>query len=186
MRIPQLSNYFFEFDLYTPEECSIILLYKENLSPTNYTIKLEDKFYEHGCSMKSQDLTENLSNSWIFEKLQNYLSSKLDLVWLSKPHAVFREYTEGDFFLEHKDNVDKTGADPRYFTVAVQLTDPLEYTGGTVIVNKDRSISKSIGSAALWGSNVVHEVKNIESGIRTSLIFFVSSKHIAINKTSLI
>ena len=186
MKISEISNLYFEFDLYTKQECQTMLWHISNLVQTNYTVKLDGMYHEKGSSMKSQDLVVDKSTKWIFEKVKNYLSKKLDIVWLDDPHAVFRQYGPGDYFLEHRDHIDSKNADQRYFTITVQLSDPSEYTGGTVVVDRTRSVSKTIGSSALWGTNVVHEVKNIERGIRNSLIFFVSSKHIAINKTSLI
>ena len=181
-----IKDLFLEFDLYSAEECTKILVFRKNLVDTNYTIKLEDKFYDKGCSMKSQDLEYNKETKWIFDKLKDYISSSLNVEWLENPHAVFRQYSSGDYFYEHKDNVDKTGADPRYFTVTVQLNNSDEYIGGDVIVDRKNIVDRKIGSAAIWGSNIIHEVKNIDFGIRNSLIFFVSSKHINFNKKSVI
>jgi len=138
-----VKNLFLEFDLYSAEECIKILLFRKNLVDTNYTIKLEDKFYDKGCSMKSQDLEYNKETKWIFDKLKDYISSSLNVEWLENPHAVFRQYSSGDYFYEHKDNVDKTGADPRYFTVTVQLNNSDEYIGGDVIVHRKNTVDKN-------------------------------------------
>lgn len=177
---------FIEFDLFSADECKNILPHSNNLEFTNYSIKLKNKFTENGSSMKSQDLVENETTQWIFDKLTKKLTDVINIKWSANPHGVFRNYTKGDFFLEHKDNVDKTGADPRYFTVTVQLSESTGYSGGEVIVDRKHTVSKKIGSATLWGSNVVHEVKNITEGTRNSLVFFVSSKHIKTEIKSLL
>ena len=52
-----------------------------------------------------------------------------------------------------------------------------------VIINESKYLSRDIGSIFLWGTNVSHEVTPIEMGIRNSLIFFVSEKHIKPRKT---
>ena len=181
MNLNTIINSYLEFSLFNREECKKILENISNLQFTNYSIKLGKKFYEKGSSMKSQDLVDNSNTGWIFEKLKFKLSNEFDIEWLSNPHGVFRYYTKGDYFLEHKDNVNKSGSDPRYFTVTVQLSEPSEYIGGDVIVEKVNKINKNIGSATLWGSNLIHEVKNIEKGTRNSLVFFISSKHLLFN-----
>lgn len=186
MTLDQLQNIILEYKVFTEDECNRILTFKRDLVDTNYTIKLDGKFYEKGCSMKSQDLLCSEDTEWVFSKIKNLIETKLNVNCVANPHAVFRNYTEGDYFLEHRDNVDKTGADPRYFTVTVQLSDTDDYTGGDVIADRVYTINRHIGSAAIWGSNVIHEVKNISKGVRNSLIFFVSSKHIKLNKTNLI
>lgn len=181
MNLNTVINSYIEFNLFTKKECKKILENINNLQFTNYSIKLGKKFYENGSSMKSQDLVDNINTKWIFDRLKSKLSNEFDIKWILNPHGVFRYYTVGDYFLEHKDNVNKSGADPRYFTVTVQLSEPEEYVGGDVIVEKVNKISKNIGSATLWGSNLIHEVKNIKKGIRNSLVFFISSKHLLFN-----
>ena len=57
--------------------------------------------------MKSQDLIDNRDTKWIYDKLADYLTKKLKIEWVENPHAVFRLYEKGDYFLEHTDNVDK-------------------------------------------------------------------------------
>lgn len=186
MTVNEIQNTFLEFKLYSDAECDKILEYVENLEDTNYTIKLDNKFYERGCSMKSADLVVNESTQWIFDKVKEKIQNLFEVEWIDNPHAVFRRYVPGDYFLEHKDNVDKTGADRRYFTVTVQLSSYNDYSGATVTVNRNTRISKHRGMAAIWGSNVPHEVSILTTGSRTSLIFFVSSKHIKFNTNSLI
>ena len=181
-----LKDLYLSFNLFTPEECIKILSFNDKLEFTNYTIKLENKFIENGSSMKSQDLIDNKDTKWIFDKLTNYISNKLEIDWKENPHGVFRNYEKGDYFLEHKDNVDKTGSDLRFFTVTVQLTPSDKYIGGDVVVDRKNIISRKIGSAALWGSNIIHEVKNIQEGSRNSLVFFISSKHITLKTKTLI
>lgn len=183
MKPVDFKNIFLEFDLFSTDEIEKINLLKDNLIPTNYTVKLDDKFYPVGSSMGSQDLIKTRETDWIYSKVQNSLTKHLNVDWKDSPHGVFREYNKDDFFIEHKDNVDKSGSDPRYFTVTIQLSSPLEYEGGEVIVNRGIEISKNLGTAAIWGSDVIHEVKKILNGSRSSLVFFISSKHINLKKS---
>ena len=182
----EAQNLFLELNLFSKDECNEILKFLQGLEDTTYVVKLGSQSYENGCSMKSADLIQTEETQWIFDKVKNYISSKLNVEFTANPHAVFRRYVEGDYFLEHRDHINKDGADKRYFTVSVQLTPDNEYEGGNVKVNQRTIVNKNLGSAAIWGSNILHEVSILTKGSRTSLIFFVSSKHIKFNNSSLI
>jgi hypothetical protein len=180
-----LSNFINEFELFTIEECNEIIKYISNLQDTVYTVRIDNIFTEIGCSLKSQDLEFNQDTKWIFDRVQTHISKFFDWNWTNPPHAIFRNYKDGDFFVKHKDNVDSRVADKRYLTVSIQLTDDGQYIGGDVIVNETQKLSRKIGTTFLWGTNVPHEVTPITKGERNSLILFVSEKHIEIKKSLL-
>jgi hypothetical protein len=183
MKLNQLDNFYFESSLFTKEECNDIIQYITDLQDTVYTVKIDNIFTEKGCSLKSQDLEYNENTNWIFDRVIDVINDHLEVNWIDKPHAIFRNYSSGDFFVKHKDNVDSRVADKRYLTVSIQLTESDGYVGGDVIINETQKLSREIGSIFLWGTNVPHEVTPIETGIRNSLIFFVSEKHIKQRKT---
>ena len=178
MKLNQLDNFYFQTSLFTKEECNDIIQYITYLQDTVYTVKIDDIFTEKGCSLKSQDLEYNENTNWIFDKVINLINNHIEVDWIDNPHAIFRNYSTGDFFVKHKDNVDSHIADKRYLTVSIQLSDPTDYVGGDVILNETQKLSREIGSIFLWGTNVPHEVTPIEAGERNSLIFFVSEKHV--------
>lgn len=178
MKLNELDNFYFQSSLFSKEECNDIIRYITNLQDTVYTVRIDDKFIEEGCSLKSQDLEYNSKTSWIFDRVIDVINNHLEVNWIDKPHAIFRNYTKGDFFVKHKDNVDSRVADKRFLTVSIQLSDSSDYVGGDVIVNESKYLSRHIGSIFLWGTNVAHEVTPIEMGTRNSLIFFVSEKHV--------
>jgi hypothetical protein len=183
MKLNELDNFYFQSSLFSKEECNDIIKYITNLQDTVYTVRIDDAFIEEGCSLKSQDLEYNSETNWIFDRVIDVINNHLEVNWIDKPHAIFRNYTSGDFFVKHKDNVDSRVADKRYLTVSIQLSDSNDYVGGDVIINESKYLSREIGSIFLWGTNVPHEVTPIEMGIRNSLIFFVSEKHIKPIKT---
>ena len=183
MKLNELDNFYFQSSLFSKEECNDIIKYITNLQDTVYTVRIDDSFIEEGCSLKSQDLEYNSETNWIFDRVIDLINNHLEINWIDKPHAIFRNYTSGDFFVKHKDNVDSRVADKRYLTVSIQLSESNDYVGGDVIINESKYLSREIGSIFLWGTNVPHEVTPIEMGIRNSLIFFVSEKHIKPIKT---
>lgn len=182
MKLNQLDNFYFESSLFTKEECNDIIQYITDLQDTVYTVKIDNTFTEKGCSLKSQDLEYNENTNWIFDRVIDVINDQLEVKWIDKPHAIFRNCSNGDFFVKHKDNVDSRVADKRYLTVSIQLSESDDYVGGDVIINDTQKLSRKVGSIFLWGTNVPHEVTPIESGERNSLIFFVSEKHIQTKK----
>jgi predicted 2-oxoglutarate/Fe(II)-dependent dioxygenase YbiX len=183
-----IVNYYTQFDIFTANECKKILQNVIDLRKTTFAFKLSKKFIRKGSSMKSQHLTLKEDTKWIFDRVTNKLSDTFNLKWLDTPECVFRCYSEGDYFLEHRDRVNtkKSFYNTKYFTVAVQLSYPSEYEGGDVVVDRKHTNSKSIGSASLWGSNLIHEVKEIKKGIRYSLCFFITSNDIFLKNRSFI
>lgn len=182
MKINQLDNFYIQEEIFTQSECNEILQYMTELQQTVYTVKIDNQFIEEGCSLKSQDLEYNQNTKWIYDKVKSYISENVECNWIGEPHGVFRNYSENDFFIKHKDNVDSSIADKRYLTVSIQLSSPTDYIGGDVIINDENKLNRTQGNTILWGTNVPHEVTKIKKGFRNALIFFVSSKHIEPNK----
>ena len=178
MKLNQLDNFYFESPLFTKDECSIIIKYITHLEDTVYTVKIDNTFTEKGCSLKSQYLEYNENTNWIFDRVIDVINDHLEVEWISKPPAIFRNYSIGDFFVKHKDNVDSIVADKRYLTVSIQLSESDDYIGGDIILNETQNLSREIGSILLWGTNVPHTVTLIKSGERNSLVFFVSEKNV--------
>jgi predicted 2-oxoglutarate/Fe(II)-dependent dioxygenase YbiX len=182
MKLNQLDTFYFQSPLFTKDECSIIIKYITHLQDTVYTVKIDNAFTKMGCSLKSQHLEHNENTNWIFDRVIDVINEHLEVEWINKPPAIFRNYSSGDFFVMHKDNVDSIVADKRYLTVSIQLSESDDYIGGDVILNDTQKLSREIGSILLWGTNVPHTVTLIKSGERNSLVFFVSEKNIKIKK----
>jgi len=178
MKPNQLDNFYTQKEIFTIQECDSILEYMTELQQTVYTVRLDGNFIEDGCSLKSQDLEYNENTSWVYDKVKSYISDNVECEWIGEPHGVFRNYSENDFFVKHKDNVDASIADRRYLTVSIQLSNPTDYIGGDIIVNDEIKLNRTKGNTILWGTNVPHEVTKIKNGFRNALIFFVSEKHI--------
>ena len=184
LNINELDNFYTHSLIFTKEECNDIIQYITDLQDTVYTVRIDGKFIEDGCSLKSQDLIYDKEQvGWVFDRVIDFINQKVKLNWISNPHAIFRNYTNGSYFVKHKDNVDASKADKRYLTISIQLSESNNYEGGDVIINDTEYLPREIGSVFIWGTNVPHEVTPITSGERNSLIFFVSEKHIEPIKT---
>lgn len=185
MEIDKIKNHYCQSVLFTKSECEDILKHFTDLIQTNWSVRIDGKYFEKGCSLKYQDLYGyyNEDTSWFFERVMKWASSNLDITWKTVPHAGFRKYDIGDYFIKHKDNVAKDGASERYFTISVQLTDGETYEGGEVIADDEFVFGKEIGNVILWGANIPHEISELTLGERSSLVFFSDSNHVNFKKS---
>ena len=85
-------------------------------------------------------------------------------------------YNQGTYFKRHTDNFINDVEYQRKLTFIFQLTDPDEYVGGDLIVytHKDAErVSRKQGSLIVFPSYTMHEVDELLSGTRYSMIGWV-------------
>jgi predicted 2-oxoglutarate/Fe(II)-dependent dioxygenase YbiX len=167
--------------LFTSDEINKILNHMGETSDTLYPVYMDGNWNDIGCKMQSSDLEWNDEINWFFIKLSKWIDSlQLGIKLVNPPHAVFRKYVVGDFFIKHIDQ--PPNPKPiRYMSVCIQLSNESEYEGGNVYVyakNNKQLIPKTIGYTYAFGIKVPHEVTPITNGIRKSLTIFVSENHI--------
>ncbi len=98
----------------------------------------------------------------------------------------FTKYNEGDYFDWHTDSNDTIFKD-RFYTIVIQLNE--NYTGGNfelIINNKESKMEFGVGNLFIFPSNMYHRVKQIESGIRYSLVSWLKLKEIKNHKKTLL
>lgn len=97
---------------------------------------------------------------------------------INNPPFFINRYGEGYFFNLHSDVGGKN--DPNYErlkTLIINLSDENDYDGGDLVI-KDRLMSKKIGDAHFFNSNIEHELKKITRGIRYSLVLWLKKEHL--------
>lgn len=97
---------------------------------------------------------------------------------INNPSFYINRYSEDYFFDTHVDMGGKN--DPKYErlkTLIINLSDENEYSGGELII-KDKLMSKKIGDAHFFDSNIRHELKKITNGIRYSLVLWLKKQHL--------
>lgn len=87
-------------------------------------------------------------------------------------------YEEGQFYKKHIDMSNKLqpGDIQRKLSFSVQLSDPMEYEGGDLIIydtEKGTQASKIQGSATFFSSLILHEVTPVTKGKRLALVGWV-------------
>lgn len=192
--------------IFTKEECCRIINYKDKydsflVTPTSSLIKntrtvyhKEDNFngngYEDGVVWIKKynvwDIPINEETNWFYEKIYNWFVNvsgvRLDKsICLNNNNSAHKlhEYVVGDKFDLHIDNSGNNL--DRIWNLGIQLNS--NYDGGDYICyNKDIPIiiSKDVGNVVAYTSDTLHEITEITSGIRYSLVVKIHSWELAI------
>ena len=104
----------------------------------------------------------------------NFNHYEFDLVGFSDLQCI--EYNKGTYFKRHLDNFLGKPEYQRKLTFIFQLTDPDEYVGGDLVVYTHRDeerMTRKQGSLIVFPSYTMHEVEEVLSGTRYSIIGWV-------------
>lgn len=171
---------FIVFDnLFSFEECN-------EIKELGYNLQVNDSMI---ASHKTNDSIRKSSNSWIphskeidwlFRKVsKNILECNLkwygfDIVGFEEMFQ-FTEYKEGDFYTWHSD-LGNDYMSKRKLSVVIQLTNPDEYEGGDLqfFSARNQKLPKKLGDMIVFPSFEQHRVTPIKSGVRNSLVLWVS------------
>lgn len=83
------------------------------------------------------------------------------------------KYRRGDFFKKHTDS--GNGANKRYKTLIIQLSNSNEYKGASVDIfheNIKSTLDTEAGRGVLFDSSLIHEVKELTDGVRYALVMW--------------
>jgi PKHD-type hydroxylase len=123
----------------------------------------------------STTIARQQTTEWIFERLHRLCVKAnrhygFDVEALSSD-LLFARYREEDHFDWHIDLGEDTIAD-RKISVAVQLSDEKDFTGGAwqFMYDETTNVTSEQGGAVVFPSYLPHRVTNISSGVRYSLV----------------
>ena len=171
--------------LFTPQECDDIiqfgLAHCESSAPEILT---EDgwKSSEEYRSCLTRSISPNIKESlWMFQRLQSFIEKvnydcfRYDLQGIIEPLQLL-EYNSPSG--KYKKHIDKIQYDiVRKFTVIVNLSDHKTYDGGELQLHaaEDPLVPpKTIGTAVIFPSHLMHSVTTLTRGTRFSLVAWVS------------
>jgi PKHD-type hydroxylase len=172
-------------DVFTDDEICKIIFAGKNSTCNFGTVGTKNGFEIDPNIRKSKVswLQANPFNSWIYERLTEYVNQSNDGYWQYDLRAIqtlqFSEYDcryEGQY-VSHIDSTFgyNLKTEDRKISFSIQLSDPDDYEGGELLLNHgtDCIVSKTKGSMTLFPSFTVHEVKPVTKGIRYSLVGWV-------------
>jgi hypothetical protein len=174
--------------IFTKEECDKIISYQNVYLDLLFrdkepSIDLENRRIDNvGMVVKGKklgkffnvwDIVNNSESEWMFEKLFNWFSnvSKIQLNPNNKPYGCsLHKYSKGDSFTKHIDlNINFPD---RRWNLGIQLNE--DYTGGEYICydnnNNEIVLSKEVGTVVAYTSTTLHEITEILSGERWSIV----------------
>jgi predicted 2-oxoglutarate/Fe(II)-dependent dioxygenase YbiX len=152
--------------LFSPEECEYLMSFSDDYTQCGVYRHGNNVFNDYRISVESSSNDETLK-SFILDKIK-FLNI------ISLPIISYLKYTKGSKFKLHRDRDDTLNLfSHRYKTLIIQLSDYTEYGGGDLIV-ENKKMPKEIGSLILFNSKCLHEVVEINHGIRNSLCIFLT------------
>lgn len=186
--------------IFTKEECDKILSYKEIYTDlpfrkTEPVIDLDNRRIDQFIKLENGkktgkffnvwDIPNDSNTHWFFEKIIKWFSNISQIEVKDANYypigCGLHKYSKGDLFQKHID-LSKEHYDRRW-NLGIQLND--EYTGGEYICydSNDNEIilSKEAGTALAYDSKTFHEIKEIKSGERYSIVLTLT-KHTIIEK----
>ena len=125
----------------------------------------------------------SLESNWIFERITSIVDNLNDNYFKFNIYGLaeglqFTKYQSPDGeYRMHTDRAFNTSI--RKLSVSIQLSDPDTYTGGDLCIYQEETPStlpKSQGTVIVFPSFMVHEVKKIHTGIRYSLVSWVTGE----------
>lgn len=145
------------------EECEYLIEFIENFKHIN-NVELNRNVEVY--SFDTTDLIPNLN-----KKL-----NEIDII--NNPPFNINKYTIGSFFERHRDSGGKNDStSERVKTLIINLSNEGDYEGGDLIIN-DNIVTKKLGNAFLFSSAILHELKNITSGVRYSLVIWLKDNNL--------
>ena len=129
-------------------------------------------------------ITTNILHSLLIEYYYN-IYKHLDFSKISSFQYV--SYNKGEFFKKHNDVVQNHTDVFRALTMSINLSDPAEYSGGSLVVydKKDEvicSLGKEVGSFIIIPAFLTHEAQVVEDGKREAIVTWLHCNMAQLNQ----
>lgn len=173
--------------LLSKEECEAIVSEHTNYNETkvfDYAGKLLDKDTIHKYRGLRKESTIPLSAS--LRKMLLQKLSKFGVKSIPDYNMVVR-YDTGEECKKHSDVGLDTITGKRIKTVIIQLTDEIEYSGGTLVVEgiENRNASRQQGTVIIFDSFLEHYVTEVTSGSRLAQVIWLNEDNLGIKQRML-
>ncbi len=120
---------------------------------------------------------------WVYQRLARICVSANEQFWnfsLERSENIqFTTYEAGNFYRYHMDLGVRGWSVFRKLSATVQLSDPADYEGGELVLMSPEGrarASRERGSVVVFPSYVWHQVKPVKSGVRHSLVQWISGE----------
>ena len=161
--------------MFSIEECNKIISYHDTvpIKTTNGSYPSYDRI-----QYTAWDVINTIETKWVFDNLFFEFTKQTGIELKYYPDRFgLHKYVKGEMFDKHNDLIDNR----RIWNIGTNLSD--NYTGGEFyLYEPEFLLSKTPGQIYTFESSREHEVKEILSGERWSLIMFIWRNHIKKHK----
>lgn len=184
--LDQVEEWAYCDNVFTQEECEKIVEEgkKRNLKSATLLSKENNSFSDESTRKSNVSwIVPSIEVAWIYQKVSGVVMNLndryfgFDLFGINEAFQ-FTEYTsDNGHYSKHVDR--KYGYLVRKLSVSVQLTDPLTYSGGELLLYFDKNPTRTKieqGSLIIFPSYTMHEVTPVTKGTRYSLVAWVTGK----------
>jgi PKHD-type hydroxylase len=178
-----LYNFYYFNEVFSPEEIKTIINICEELPKEVATVD----YNETTDNIRRSEIAwlgNNDDTNWIYERLGEYVNdANVEMGWNFDLNGMYEDiqysiyYDNGGHYNWHSDIGQQTPH--RKISLSLQLSTPEEYKGGKLEFNLGSYVSEAnneIGSLTLFPSYLLHRVTPVTSGVRRSLVLWVSGK----------
>lgn len=183
--LPPRPLWSFQPEVFTLQECQSIIVLGERLGPKRATL-MRDTIDDKTRKSFTSWIAPSKYSEWIYKRITDYANLhneqyfQYDLDAIEKIQFTKYVASEKGFYGTHIDNFDYPGYENRKLSLSIQLTDPIQYEGGDVVLKpagKDLVMDKDLGMGIFFPSHTPHEVKPITKGTRYSLVVWFLGKN---------
>lgn len=166
---------------FSKEECELIILLGTAHKKTKATTRSAAK--QNIRESEVAWILPNNETDWIFRRITDVVMSlnnnffKFDLFGLTEGLQFTKYSVPGGKYGKHVDSAPNTPV--RKLSFSLQLSDPEDYKGGELELHFSDTpdvMKKEQGTAILFPSYTLHEVKKVTEGTRYSLVAWVTGK----------
>lgn len=161
---------------FTPKECLDII----NLSKILKVIKTDGGYADNKAVNYIGWQIPNVENyQWIFNRMVNkFITDNKNVIVNNYPkHIGLHKFKIGDKFARHSDTNKN-----RIWAIGTNLNE--EYTGGDFyLYEPNKLLPKKMGEIYCFNSHTEHEVTEIKTGERWSLILFICVENLTFKKS---
>ena len=165
----------------SPDEVERVVGYVKEVKPETATVGLTrdtDRGIRESVVRWVNPQPENL---WLFNRLTDLVSTVNNArynfeLWGFKEGMQVAEYGPSSFFSWHKDHGNGTHS-VRKLSITIQLSQPDAYEGGDMefLYSPEITVApKGLGTAIVFPSYVMHRVTPVRSGLRRSIVSWIS------------
>ncbi len=168
--------------LFTKEECQWIIEYSKKLDIIiRDGAKANVERPHDTISYAYYNLYLNNETNWIFEKLNNFFNKEMNIkIKKSLDCLHIHKYIKGNMFSKHNDIYYPN----QLYNMGVCLTE--DYEGGDFLLYDPKIVlDKKIGNSYIFDCRRMHEVTEITSGERWTLIGFLFLENLETKKSIL-